>query len=333
MASTSDIGSRINTQSLLLMLRGKLNDTQRIASSGKKSSTLADLGSMGAANAISYRSKIKVISGYTDNLNLAKTKLTVMDKSMGSITDAARDTLTFLRSQLQGSAPQGTIVAGQASNSLQTVISQLNIQVNGQYQFSGDALYTAPMATPGSLDTNVGGLVPGFLAGAPTASSVVTAARAVTTANLGYSNGTLTAGNVSFRGDDAVDIDYTVNGAQQGFADILRGLSLIKNLPQPTTQSEQNNYWAVVNGAIQLLDEGAKAVDRYQGTLGNTASYVDSLLTQHSEVEGTYEEFVGSIEDADVAEAATKLQMLQTQLEASYSMVGQLKGLSLINFL
>lgn len=331
--SSSNIGANLNTQFLLQMLRSQLNDTQREISSGKKSETLAGLGNLGASQSIAFRNKVNVLDGYTNNLKMAQTKFSVMDGALGSITDQARNLMTTLRAQLQGGSPKSAILSNEADTNLQRVAELLNTQVNGQYLFTGDNIYNTAFSSMTTLDTNIGGLNTGFLAGSPTVSSVVTAARAVTTSNLGYSAGVLSAGNVSFRADDSLDIDYTVNASQSGFADILRGMNLIKNLPAPTNATEQTNYWTVVNAAIQLLDQGAAAVDQYQGTLGNSAKLVDDLISQHSEVSGNYQQFIGDIEDADVAESATRLQSLQTQIQMSYTLIGQLKDLSLINFL
>ncbi len=333
MVSSSDIGTQLSTQFLLKMLRGQLNETQRQIGSGKKSATLAGMGTLGASNSIAYRNRITALKGYTDNLNAGKAKFSVMDKALGLITGDARDVMTHLRSQLQSTTPQAAIISNQASGMLSNVLSQLNTQVNGQYQFAGDNLYTPPFSSQATLDTNVGGLVSGFLAGSPTVSSVVAAARGVTGANLGFSAGVLTSGSVQFRADDGTDIDYTVKATQAGFADVMRGMTLIKNLPQPTTQAEQNNYWVVVNAAIQLIDEGSKAIDQYQGVLGTKAKLVDDLIARHNETTGTFEDFIGSVEDVDVAEATTKLQSLQTQLQMSYSIIGQMQGLSLVNYL
>lgn len=333
MVSSSDIGTQMSTQFLLKMLRGQLNETQRQIGSGKKSATLAGLGTLGASNSIAYRNKISVLSGYTDNLNAAKAKFSVMDKSLGSIAVDAREVMNNLRSQLQGSSPQATIVSNQAAGKLETLLSQLNVQVNGQYQFGGDNVYAAPFTSQATLDTNVGGLVPGFLAGSPSVSSIIAAARGVTGANLGFGASVLTSGNLQFRADDGTDIDYTIKATQSGFADVMRGMTLIKNLPQPTTQAQQDNYWVVVNAAIQLIDEGSKVIDQYQGVLGNKAKLVDDLVAQHNETTGTFEDFIGSVEDVDVAEATTKLQSLQTQLQMSYSIIGQMQGLSLVNYL
>jgi flagellar hook-associated protein 3 FlgL len=333
MTTTSDIGSQNSTQFLLQMLRGRLLDTQRQISTGLKSPTLSGLGTLGTSNVLSFRNKTSLLEGYSNNLNIAKTKFSVMDKALNNITEDARDTMNRLRSQLQGTTPLSGILSDEANTKIQAIASQLNVQVNGQYQFAGDDSYNAPMANTAALNTNIGALIPGIMSGSTTVSSVVAAARSVTGTNLGYSSTVLSSGNVSFRADDSTDIDYTLRASQSGFADIMRGMAIVNNLPQPTTQAEQANYWTAINAAIQLIDEGTKAVDQYQGAAGSKAELVDDLLSRHTEMEGTYREFIGDVEDADVAEASVKLQNLQTQLQASYSIIAQLRDLSLVNFI
>jgi hypothetical protein len=94
MVSSSDIGTQLSTQFLLKMLRGQLNETQRQIGSGKKSATLANMGTLGASNSIAYRNKVSVLKGYTDNLNAGKAKFSVMDKSLGLMTNDAREVMT-----------------------------------------------------------------------------------------------------------------------------------------------------------------------------------------------------------------------------------------------
>jgi flagellar hook-associated protein 3 FlgL len=333
MTGVSDIGRQTNLQYLLRVLRGDLDDAQAQVSSGKKSTTIGGLGPQGASNAISFRNKNHVLDAYTSNLNTATTTFTVMDQAMGTIAESARSTLTYLRSQLQDTAPQGAIVSGQAQDALQNVVQKLNEQVNGKYVFTGDDIFNPPLNNQGTLNTNMATLVAGWMAGAPTPASVAAGARAVTDTNLGLSSTVVASGNISFRGDDNTDIDYTVKANQAGFSDVLRGLAIISNLPQPTTPAEQTNYWAIVNGAISLLDQGSKSIDTYQGQLGNTTNQVKGLLAQHSDNQATFTTLVGSIEDADLAVASTQIQTLQTQLQASYSVVGQVKNLSLVNYI
>lgn len=330
--SVSDIGTSISQRAILAFLRQQVNETQRMANTGKKSTTIAGLGPSGASDAILYRNKSKVLDAYTDNLNRAKTQFKVMDQSISSITNAARETLQYLRTQMQDTSPEAAIISDKAQGNLNVILQKLNTETGGRYVFAGDDLYNPPFADPAALDASISAEIPGWLAGT-TPNAVVTDARGIAGGALGYSATVLTSGNTSVRTGDSLDIDSTLRASEDGFSDVLRGMSIIANLPQPTTPAEQENYWNVVNGVIQLLDQGTKKIDEYQGALGNKAKMVDDLIMEHSETQATFEIFLGSVEDVDMAESSTLFQSLQLQLEASYNMISMTRDLSLINFL
>lgn len=329
----SDIGTQISQKAILSFLRTQVNDVQRQVNTGKKSTTIAEMGPSGASNAILYRSKSRLLDVYTENLNKSKTQLKVMDQSLTSIADAGRNTLQFLRAQLQGTPPQGTIVSDRARNDLNEVIQKLNTEIGGRYVFAGDDLYNRPYQDVAALDGEFSTLTAGWLATPTTPADIITYAQGVTNTDLGYGTGVLTSSMTTIRIGDDLSIDSSIRAYEGGFADVVRGLAMISNLPQPTTPAEQENYWSVVNAAIETLDSGTKQIDIYQGTLGNSAKLVDDMIVEHRETQSVFETFIGEVEDVDMAEASVLFQSLQFQLEASYNMISATRNLSLVNFL
>lgn len=333
MTGISNLGTLLSQRFLLAALRDQVDDTQRTISSGKKSTNLDGLGTMGASNAISFRNKNNLLDRYTENINGAKTKLTVQDAAFSAITADTRDMLSTLRSQLQQTSPKAAIIADQARQALASISAKLNEQVNGQYIFAGDDLYNAPYANTAAINAGTVAANNLWLTGGITPAALVTTARGSTGTALGFSASVVTAGNVSFLADDKTTIDYTTKADSAGFSDIIRGLTILANLRQPTTATEQTNYWNIINGTITLLDAGAIAVDTDQGLLGNKAKLAENLLAQHSATKANFEEFIGTVEDADMADASTRFQALQSQMQMSYSVIAQLKDLSLVNYL
>lgn len=332
--SVTNIGNLISQQSMLALLRNELNENQRMSTTGKRTSTIAGFGNYAASSSVSYRNKMNLTDSYTGNLNTAKTRLTIMDKSLGSITDTARDVLSQLRSQLQDTAPNATILADNAKAQLRIVTDRLNTQVDGRYVFSGTNTNDAAFTNMSGLLANVGTVVTAAITDPTTTTASVKASTgAISNTALGISTAAVTGGPVSFRADDTTDVSYSLKSSDNGFQDILRGMAIVASLPQPTTQAEQDNYWAMVNAAIDLIDSGTKAVDTAQGKLGGQARIVDDLLVQHSESKSVYEIYIGDVEDVDMAEAATKFANLKTQLETSYSIISTMKDMSLINYL
>lgn len=330
----TNIGNRLSQQFLLNILRGNIDEAQRQSSTGKKSSTIAGMGSNAASASISYRNKNNLIDAYTNNLNIAKTRFEVTDKALSSVTQTTRDLISQLRSQLQSTTPQATILSDNAKAQIKVIADKLNTQVDGQYVFSGLSSTSSSFGDMGDLLTNVGTVVGAALTNpATTSASVVTDVQGLLKADLGFTNAAIHSGNVSFRADDTTTLSYPVKGGADGFVDIMRGMAIIANLPQPTTAQEQNNYWDMVNSAITLMENGAVAVDTYQAQMGGQAKIVDNLIASHRDTQTTIETYIGEIEDIDMAEAALKFANLKTQLETSYNVIATMKDLSLINYL
>lgn len=329
----TNIGSMISQQAMLKALREQLNDVNRQATTGKKSTTIAGMGPSGASASVSLRNKHNLFDSYMANLSTAKARFQVMDQSFLSITEDARDMTSSLRALMQTGDTKAEIMSDKAATLLSSVIDKMNVQYNGRYLFSGDAIYDAAFNDRAALDANMSAMVTGWMSGTPTAASVVSDARGVVGTDLGISNEAINAGGVTMRIDDNLDIDSTVKANQSGFSDVLRGLSIIANLPEPTTPAEVENYWAIVNGAIELMDAGAKAIDTTQGLMGTRAKIVDETFLQHKDMQGTYETFISDVEDVDMVDASLKLQDLKRQMEASMSVIVETRGLSLVNYL
>jgi flagellar hook-associated protein 3 FlgL len=81
------------------------------------------------------------------------------------------------------------------------------------------------------------------------------------------------------------------------------------------------------------LDTAAKTMDSHIGILGNTYNRIEELDTQHDETAVAIKSNLSAVEDVDMADAISKLQLVQTQLQASYKVTTTLKSINLIDFL
>lgn len=329
----SELGRNVAQQYQLQRLREQLDQTQNQINTGKRGTTFSGLDSGGTSLSINYRQAQNVLESYKTSLNMVRARTTSIDETLGNITSTARDVMTNLLSQLQSGQPQASLNTNIADSALTRVTEKLNLKIGGRYLFAGSDINNAPFASATSLNTNIGNAVTTLMAGTPSVDDVVNAASAVGGTDLGYSSTLLTAEPISVRVDDGLDLNYTVLANNQGFADITRALAMVKNLPTPSNTAEQTNYWQVVNGAIKLLTQGAKALDEQQAIIGSSTRQIDDLLSTHEEADSNLSILIGGVEDADLADAATRMQLLQTQLEASYRLTSQLRNLSLINFL
>lgn len=333
-SSISDIGNLTSQQFLLKSLRLSMNARQQQIATGKKATKYSGLTPTESTNSMTFRQNVSQLDTYIQNINVGMTRMKVMDEAMIDITDIARDVAAQMRSQVQDRPPEITIMQDSARLGIQQVTNRLNSKLGDRFLFGGSAINTPPYdVTAGNLTANFTALTTGWLGSGISKAQVLTDSRVLVDNQLDIDPAVLTANNVTIPVDEGVNIDYTVRASNTGFQDILRGLSVIANMPNPTTQAEQDDYWVAINGAIELLDAGAKKIDEEIAILGNKARIMEDNLADHQETQGTMEIFIGEEEDINMAEAVTQMQQLQIQLEASYNVTATLKDTSLVFFI
>jgi flagellin-like hook-associated protein FlgL len=153
----------------------------------------------------------------------------------------------------------------------------------------------------------------------------------MTESDLGYSSALAPAGNVSVRSDTNVDTDYTVKADNQAFQNVQKGLAIIANLKY--NSSDSTGFYQIYNAAINLIQSGSSAVTQLQGQLGVASKSLTNTQTSLAASQTTLTSMISNVDDANVAQATTSLQNLDTQLQASYSIIAEVSQLSLVNYL
>jgi len=81
------------------------------------------------------------------------------------------------------------------------------------------------------------------------------------------------------------------------------------------------------------LRSATDALGGEAGALGQVQARLDAARTRHEEIGVALESQRSGIEEVDLAETLSRLQQTQTQLQASYSAIARVGGLSLAQFL
>lgn len=329
--SVSSLGQNQHIRTILRDVKTEVNRTQIEISTGKRAQQFSGLD-LESGRSIDLRADFNRIDSYTTSINLAQGRATVMDNAMDRITEVARDVfVTTNQFPLSGEPPMD-VIRDEARKALDVVRQVLNTSTGGRFLFAGTDIANAPIdaANAAAFDTTVQGEITAFLGGQ---SGAVTLANVngLTDAALGHSGTLAAAGPVSVRIDDNLDADYTVRADDQGFGDIMRGLALLANLEYDPAR--EADFFQIYTGASQLIDQGATRIDTAQAQLGLTRQIMDETQVKHEQSQGVIEGFIADVEDADIAQAATDLSNLQSQLEAIFSTTASLRDLSLVNFL
>lgn len=125
------------------------------------------------------------------------------------------------------------------------------------------------------------------------------------------------------------------------FREIIRGLAMMATIGDyPTTAAtpaaltaQQQGFDQLVASAKSALQSGKARLDDQIGILGNTAKSIDDTRIRLDQTSLHLKQVLGKAEDVDVADAISKLQLAQTQLQASYRVTSKLQELTLVNFL
>ena len=123
-----------------------------------------------------------------------------------------------------------------------------------------------------------------------------------------------------------------------GFEDVIKALSVLGavglvNSGVSVNATDEQDYITVLQNAVDLLNTGLGKLRKDVADLGEKQNFVTQTLTRNQQIEDFTTITLSRIEDVDVAKASTDLFQRKSQLEASYSIISELRNLQLSNFL
>jgi len=246
---------------------------------------------------------------YIDTINTVSTRLQVMGLSISSIENLATQFVGNLPTDAYNT--QGETIQEQAKQVLNQVAGYLNTQDGANYVFSGNNTSVPPVDTggltnPGSLTAPSDGAPPN-----------------------GYYQGD--SGIATATVDNNVTLSYGVDANNPAFEQFIRVLNFLANSP-PFDQSNATDV-ANVNQATQMLNQVVGELQTLQGTNALQQGQLSNQLSTHQNALSLAQSSIADITQVDPATAITQLDTLQTQLQASYQVVGILQQLSLVNYM
>jgi len=307
MTRISTTQANLSTLNNLLRNQARLVDAQNQVATGKKSTTLKglvrELGTLNAARAVSIRSQSTV-----DRIKELEPKLAVQDTALGQMTDAADK----LRQSLIGSlgSDNGLIVMQDLQSAFDQLGTALNQKYAGRSLFAGTRTDIEPF----------------------TAKTLDDVAAAATVDDL-------------FQNSDVRQVSRIDDGeaVQTGIlaSDIATGLlSVIKAVKDfndgaggPFAANMDNTQREFIRTQLAALSPILDAMNQIQGQNGLLQNKVETARVLEEDRQVLMTSLIGDLQDADLAEAASRLQQAQTAVEASARTFSILQNVSLLNFL
>ncbi|NHN85639.1 flagellin [Acetobacter musti] len=357
-------GTSYVLQQAVKELAAEQTDIENQTSTGVKSQTYAGLGS-DRATAISLSPQITAVSTWQSSVSSAQTNLSVTQTALTQISSIATDLQTSLLS-LSGS--EGTSSLQTIVETAKTDLAQLGTLLNTTsgtgYVFAGTDSSNPPVTDSSGLATSdlataTASIVSGLstdgaetvfenataLASGKTvtaddgstvsASSVFSGALSAdpstvssldSTAIVGQDNDTVTVGMVATEGTPATS---TSTGSM--IKDLMRNLMIVASLGSADTSSTQ--FSDLVSTLQSSTSSVSAALTSKEGSLGITQDSLTSQATLLTSVSTMLSTQLGNVTDADLATLSTQSTQITDQLQASYTLIADMKSMTLASYI
>lgn len=293
-------------QNLLNQMRSvqsQLADATNQSSSGMKADSYS--GVSDNSYVISTLSaEISESSAYADLAEQIQSRVEMYYSTLNDMVDLMSDMLADISGALSTGSNDVAGINESATAALSTMASLLNTQYEDRYLFAGSATNTAPvsvdvadypaMTTPSAADTS-------YYSG----------------------NSDIASAKVA----DGTTIEYGLTADQEPFEQALRALNLTAYASADPIDE------AALTEAMTLIEDAVAGIADLQTQVSLTQDELEAVVDMHTDFQLTAEGIVTDLSEVDLAEAMVNLETLSVQLEASYSVAGQIVDMSLFDYL
>jgi flagellar hook-associated protein 3 FlgL len=279
--------------SYILDAQRRLTMGQLQISSGKKAENFSGVAS-DARRLVNVESNHIRTTQYMANNNLIEQRLQSMETSVSQAFEVITEYKTLLINALN---------SDNVADLAMPIQAQSNLEDDGRFLFAGNYTNTPPVdqtALPGSytLPTSDGD-------------------------SSGYYQGDSTV--LSVQADDNFTVGYGVTANEIGFERAIRAMHMVVIGPP--------NDRAMLEDALGVIDQAIKNVADIRTRIGASRAAIENVNTRLTEFQLFSEKTIGDIENTDITEVITQMNVDQVAVEASFSIISRLSDLNLMRFL
>ncbi|HBK91570.1 MAG TPA: hypothetical protein DDZ68_07875 [Parvularcula sp.] len=307
------------------------SETARIElSTGRLADLPAALGGR-IGEASSLRAALDAIAVRRQGLQQADLVAAASQRALSAIDEGARPLATdALAANGRGDNAALATAALEARSRVEAAFSNLNIKVAGQFLFSGDATDRPPLAGADALIADVEAIY----AGAADAAALDAALDFYFDDPAGgfqttiYRGGAGPAPSIEIAGGERGA--FTARADDPSIRDVLRGLAVIAAAGAAPPSALRDGALSSA-GAVSL--DGTDGLIARRTDIGVEERRAAEALTGLDDEEAALTEAYNAATARDPLDAATRLQALEAQLNASLVATSRLSQLTLANFL
>ncbi|MFT8775960.1 MAG: flagellin [Gluconacetobacter liquefaciens] len=330
------------------------------SSNGTIAPTFAGIGST-RSTAISLTPKITQIKAWQSNITNAQTDLTVTASALAQLVSQAQAMATSLLS-VSGTAETSAVsaVAEQATSSLAALKSVLNTTSGSTYVFSGTDSNTPTIGSGSLANSKLATTISGIMNSLATDGATSALQQATTAAGTNDASSSdplsVFASSISVSANSAKDQqrvtvtnnDSTTNvgivatqssttsaasstSTGSPIRDLMRDMMITSAMGgMSSSTSGFSDMAKQLYSSLQTTISQLTELESSVGTTQNNLTAQSSLLTN---VQSTLEDQLDDSMGVDAATVATQVASVKLQLEVSYKLVADMKGMTLADYI
>lgn len=293
--------------------------------------TKATRGDIGGAHLLNKA--IADAKAYQTNLSLAETRASRTQAVLGMLTtESARLGASAIAALGAGDEASSKTIAADARATVLTIFGALNSTEGGRALFSGDATDRPPLANVEQLFTDVAAII----AGAADAAAAETALDAYFNDPAGgfataiYQGGDGEASSVELA--PGIRVGASVRADDPAIKDLIRGLVVVasfETLPSGSAAARD----AVARSGAEFALVAEDDLVNMRARIGVAESRIGAAKDRYTSEEAVLTSLLNAKTARDPYEASAELQLLESQLEASYVMTARLARLTIAQYL
>ena len=335
---------------------------QEQTSTGLVSQSYSGIASV-SAQVFDLSAAVSQSNAYTQNIAQGQGQASVMQNvlsQIGTIVSSMSASTLSITPNSPGSTV--TSLAQQANSDLSQIQSLLNTTYEGNYVFSGADTSNPPIPSPGitssGMYTQIGSAV-SALASTPTTpplatvisntTSIAASTAPGTTIFSGYLTGAgATSGStnpvqVQIGPGQSVTLDLpanqnvggvsdpSINGTGNAISDIVGSLAVIAN--STSAMISNPDFSTLMQHVSTTLTSAGGTLAQESGYIGLSQDAMTAAGTVESSAQTVMSTQLTNLTNVDMATAISNMQAVSTQLQSSYTVLGELSKLNLASYL
>ena len=323
MTSVSTLGLQLLSTTSLQAEQTNMALLSNQLASNQQHNNLTDYSPLQAQQLINFQGAITQRQAYVSAMQTVSPRLSVYDSTMTDMESIASQAAA-LANQNPSQDPSTTgVVQQQVVSFMQEAVADLNQQVGGRYIYAGTRYTTQPV--------NLNSVLTNF-----SPSATVTTNPDLPSYDSQFGTATPEQEAQAWTNDSvAIDtgdnLTYGVSSVQGGFQQLIAGMQFINSATQPGTTAA--DYKSDMSQGAALLKTALTTIQTYHAGVASAINTVSNEQTTQQNDISTLQQQIGNIQNVDLTQIGTELNLLQTQLQASYSATATLTQESILKYL